>query len=139
MKPGEGTEDTRQVVTRKQMGERNWGLVTRLASERLVTTGITKGSEQEEIAEVIHEALIRSWQRFREWIDSNREFRIWQNHLRQTVEIWEKGIKDEGMLLQGRQLLQAEDYLESRKGQIEDTESTPQSNANRQGNGITKA
>ena len=37
--PGEGTEDTRRLANRAEVGEENWDLVTRLASARLVVTG----------------------------------------------------------------------------------------------------
>ena len=121
VRPGEGTEDTRQVGTKGHIGEQNWDLVNDLASKRLVTTDQVEGKEEETV-EVIHEALIRSWQRLKEWVDADRDFRIWQNHLRQTIEVWEKENRDESILLRGRQLLQAEEYLESRKEQVKDTE-----------------
>ena len=96
----------RQVSTKEQIGEQNWDLVTRLADERLVTT-------REETVEVIHEALIRSWPQLRGWVDTDRDFRIWQNRLRPTVEEWKENKQDGSMLLRGRQLLQAEEYLQS--------------------------
>ncbi len=89
VRPGEGTEDTRRVGTKKQIKEQNWDLVTRLASERLVTTNLAEDT-QEETVEVIHETLIRSWPQLREWVDTDRDFRIWQNRLRPTVEEWQK-------------------------------------------------
>ena len=121
VRPGEGTQDTRQVSNKEQIGEQIWNLVTKLASERLVITDQAEDA-QEETVEVIHEALIRSWYRLKEWVDADRDFRIWQNHLRQTAEIWGKNYEDKSILLQGRQLLQAEEYLESHKEQIKDTE-----------------
>lgn len=125
VQPGEGTADTRQVVSKKQLGEKNWQIVSRLADQRLVTTGTTTGTttsnHPEEVVEIIHETLIRSWQRLKKWVDNNREFRLWQNHLRQTIEIW-KSSSDDSMLLQGGQLLQAQKYLKSHKGQMEDAE-----------------
>ncbi|MEC4818882.1 MAG: CHAT domain-containing protein, partial [Scytonema sp. PMC 1069.18] len=39
VRPGEGTEDTRRVATRAEVGHTNWDLVQRLADERLVVTG----------------------------------------------------------------------------------------------------
>uniref|UniRef100_UPI000563F62C nSTAND1 domain-containing NTPase n=1 Tax=Planktothrix agardhii TaxID=1160 RepID=UPI000563F62C len=41
VRPGEGTEDTRRVATRAEVGEENWNLVSYLASHqaRLVVTG----------------------------------------------------------------------------------------------------
>ncbi len=121
VRPGEGTEDTRQICTKKQLGEKSWDLVARLANERLLITGtLDKEGKKEETAEVIHEALIRRWQKLRGWVDTNREFITWRNYLRHTIETWEKENKDGSMLLQGRRLEQAEEYLEKYKGQLED-------------------
>ncbi len=110
VRPGEGTEDTRQICTKKQLGQKSWDLVAELANERLLITGtLDKEGKKEETVEVIHEALIRRWQKLREWVDTNREFLTWRNHLRHTIELWEKEKKDESILLQGRRLEQAEE------------------------------
>ncbi|MDF5715846.1 MAG: hypothetical protein PUP93_18670 [Rhizonema sp. NSF051] len=77
VRPGEGTEDTKCVATRNEVGKENWGLVKRLADERLVVTGWDE-IEKIETVEIVHEALIREWRTLREWIEANREFRIWQ-------------------------------------------------------------
>ena len=118
VRPGEGTEDTRQVGTKQQIGEQNWSLVSKLATERLVTTD--KEENKEETVEVIHEALIRRWQRLREWVNDDRDFRLWQNRLRPRIEKWQEDDRDEDMLLRGKELLQAEEHLESYQQQIEE-------------------
>jgi hypothetical protein len=38
--PGRGTYDTRRVATRREVGEDNWSLVTKLANARLVVTNV---------------------------------------------------------------------------------------------------
>jgi energy-coupling factor transporter ATP-binding protein EcfA2 len=83
VRPGEGTEDTRRVATRGEVG--NWELVTFLAGEdaRLVVTGRDEQTDEKTV-EVVHEALIREWRRLRGWIDENRTFRTWQEQLRRT-------------------------------------------------------
>ena len=113
VRPGEGTEDTRQVSTKKQIGEEDWSLVKKLGSERLVT--ISHKNIGEEAVEIVHETLIWSWQRFSEWIDTSREFIIWQNNLNYRVTQWE--IENEGkyMLLGRRELPKAKEYLKSKK------------------------
>ena len=118
VRPGEGTEDTRQVGTKKQIGEQNWSLVSQLASKRLVTTDQAKSKE--ETVEVIHEALIRRWKRLRDWVDADRDFRLWQNRLRPRIDEWQEKNKDEDMLLRGRELLQAKECLDNRQEQIEE-------------------
>ena len=53
--PGEGTEDTRRLATRAEVGEENWELVQELAGEsaRLVVTGMNEATEEETV-EVVH-------------------------------------------------------------------------------------
>jgi hypothetical protein len=59
VRPGEGTEDTRRLATRTELGETDWQLVQRLADARLVVTG--QDSVGQETVEVVHEALIRGY------------------------------------------------------------------------------
>ncbi len=107
VRPGDGTEDTRQVATRAHLGEDNWDLVIRLAKARLVVTGRNDDTGQE-TAELAHEALIRHWQPLRDWINEDRRFRVWQKSLRLALQAWEKADKDEGSLLRGARLAEAE-------------------------------
>ncbi|MEH2166794.1 MAG: CHAT domain-containing protein [Nostoc sp.] len=103
--PGEGTEDTRRVATRKEVGEANWDLVQQLADARLLVTGCDETSEnKEETVEIIHEALIREWGTFRQWIQDNREFRTWQERLKPNVREWQDHQYDSGRLLQEKPL-----------------------------------
>jgi hypothetical protein len=71
--PGEGTEDSRRVATRAQVGAENWGLVHYLADKRLVVTG--QDATGKEIVEVVHEALIQRWGQLHAWMETDRAFR----------------------------------------------------------------
>ena len=121
VRPGEGTEDTRQVATREQVGLENWNLVKELADERLVVTG--RNAQNQETVEVVHEALIRHWQPLRRWIDQDRQFRIRQNRLRQAMQEWQQNNQDTGSLLRGVRLEEAETWLKAR---VEDLSSDEQ-------------
>ncbi|MCC5618609.1 hypothetical protein LC605_26675 [Nostoc sp. CHAB 5836] len=77
VRPGEGTEDTRRLATRNDVGEKNWDLVTRLADARLVVTGRDETAGKETV-EIVHETLIREWGRLHRWMESDRSFRTWQ-------------------------------------------------------------
>ncbi|MEA5598987.1 CHAT domain-containing protein [Rivularia sp. UHCC 0363] len=111
VRPGEGTEDTRRVATRKEVGNTNWDLVQKLADARLLVTGCDQNSEnKEETVEIIHEALIRQWVRFRQWIQDNREFRIWQERLKLEIRDWENNQQNPEALLQGTRLAVAADW-----------------------------
>lgn len=116
IRPGEGTEDTRQVATREQVGPDNWNLVKELADERLVVTG--RDAQGQETVEVVHEALLRLWQPLREWIKQDRQFRVWQNRLRQAEREWRQNQQDEGSLWRGARLAEAEERLKNQADKL---------------------
>ncbi len=117
VRPGEGTQDTRRVATRNEVGKENWGLVKRLADERLVVTGWDE-IEKIETVEIVHEALIREWGTLREWIEANREFRIWQERLKQEMRDWENSKQNSEALLRGTRLAVAEDWYKQRGDEL---------------------
>ncbi|TWH42322.1 CHAT domain-containing protein [Dulcicalothrix desertica] len=105
--PGEGASDTRRVATRAEVGEENWDLVTRLADARLVVTGRDEKTGLDTV-EVVHEALISSWSQLHQWMQQDRDFRHWQEQLRVAMRTWESSGFDEGALLRGKPLADAE-------------------------------
>jgi WD40 repeat protein/class 3 adenylate cyclase len=118
--PGEGTEDTRRIATRNELGAESWKLIQLLADKRLVVTG--RDATGQETAEVIHEALIQKWGKFREWMDSDRAFRLWQERLRANLKQWQESSKDEGALLAGAPLAVAQGWLAERGGELNTAE-----------------
>jgi hypothetical protein len=121
--PGEGTGDTRRIATRAEVEEENWPLVARLANERLVITSQDKATEQETV-EVIHEALIRRWQRLRNWIEEDRQFLTWRDQLQAVLHQWKRSGNDEGALLRGRLLRDAQDWKIQRPESLTEDEQT---------------
>ncbi|MBW4595678.1 MAG: CHAT domain-containing protein [Brasilonema angustatum HA4187-MV1] len=119
VRPGEGTEDTRRLATRKEVGEENWGLVSYLAGyqARLVVTGRDDKSGEDAV-EVVHEALIREWITLREWMNANRQFRVWQERLKVAMLEWKNNNHDSGALLRGVPLTVAEDWLQKRSDEM---------------------
>ncbi|WP_404790397.1 PDZ domain-containing protein [Altericista sp. CCNU0014] len=117
VRPGEGTVDTRRVATRAEIGDCNWELVTRLASDRLMVTGQDAIAKTETV-ELVHEALMREWKDLRSWIEENRDFRLWQERLRAAMQQWEKSDRDRGALLQGKPLADAENWLQHRSQEL---------------------
>ncbi|MFM6348062.1 MAG: WD40 repeat domain-containing protein, partial [Dolichospermum sp.] len=111
VRPGEGTEDTRRIAMKAELGEQSWSLVTQLADARLV---VTSRNNNQETVEVVHEALIRNWGELREWINTNRVFRTWQEQLRAAKRQWEATNQDIGSLLRGAALAEAEEELNKR-------------------------
>ncbi|GJD19179.1 WD-40 repeat-containing protein [Rivularia sp. IAM M-261] len=119
--PGSGIEDTRRVATRTEVGFKNWDLVQELATKRLLVTGRDETSGVETV-EIVHEALIREWGTFRKWIENNREFRVWQERLKQDARSWEQNHKNPNSLLHGTPLSVAEDWYKQRIDELTRTE-----------------
>ena len=121
MRPGVGTEDTRRVAIRGEIGEENWDLVQHLADKRLVVTGLDPAGLK--TVEVVHEALIQKWDELREWIEADRAFRTWQGRLRASISTWEESRRNQGALLRGVPLAEAVGWEEQRGGEISATDS----------------
>ncbi|HSH01488.1 MAG TPA: protein kinase [Anaerolineae bacterium] len=116
VRPGEGTEDTRRVSTRAELGEADWVLAKYLADARLVVIDLTPDGQ--ETVEVVHEALIRGWQQLRQWMNHDRSFRTWQERLRSAQRQWLTSNNDEGALLRGALLAEAEEWLQTRSDEL---------------------
>ena len=123
VQPGAGTEDTRRLARSSEVGKENWYLVTRLANfeARLVVTGYDQ-TAGEETVEIVHEVLIRKWEKLREWIDRDRDFRTWQERLRVQMKQWEDAKKDDEALLRGSLLRLAKDWQKKCSRKLSKTE-----------------
>lgn len=113
VRPGEGTEDTRRLATRQELGEDRWPLVCLLADDRLVVT--SRNAVGDDTVEVVHEALIRHWGKMRGWLASDRDFRSWQERLRGSLAQWQANDHEEGGLLRGAALAVARAQLQERQ------------------------
>jgi hypothetical protein len=80
-------------------------LLDKLASVRLIVKTVSENKTEIEVA---HEALIHHWERLRNWSDDNRRFLIWRQKINDRYLDWQK---NEGELLQGSYLLEAENWL----------------------------
>ncbi|MEG3860106.1 nSTAND1 domain-containing NTPase [Microcoleus sp. herbarium12] len=132
--PGQGTEDTRRLATRSEVGTDNWDVVAKLADARLVVTGSRtleatltadfqeSNSASEETVEVIHETLITKWKVLKEWIDGDRTFRTWQERLRSSMRQWKNSKNDRGALLRGSLLEEAKEKLDTHLNYLSDDE-----------------
>ncbi|WP_293365685.1 WD40 repeat domain-containing protein, partial [Microcoleus sp. CAWBG27] len=116
---GEQTENTRRLATYEQIGQANWKLVTQLADNRLVVTG---QNTRQQTAEVVHEALIRGWERLQQWMVEDRDFRQWQDRLRFGIKTWEETGRSDSALLRGALLVEAEDWLKEKPEGITDAQ-----------------
>jgi hypothetical protein len=121
VRPGEGTEDTRRLATKAELGEANWMLVKQLADDCLVVTSRSEAAQVETV-EVVHEALIRNWGELRDWMATDRAFRAWQERLRGAMAQWHETQGDEGSLLRGAALAEAEETLKERSDDLSEAE-----------------
>ncbi|MDM8567856.1 CHAT domain-containing protein [Candidatus Halobeggiatoa sp. HSG11] len=86
VRPGEGTDDVRQVATRSQVGEDNWRLAVRLAGERLVVIG--QNEDKQDTVELVHEALIRHWPLLRKWMNEDRDILRKKHKIETAAREW---------------------------------------------------
>ena len=127
VRPGEGTEDTRRLATKAELGAVNWALVKQLADARLVVTSRSEEAQVETV-EVVHEALIRNWGELRGWMVKDRVFRAWQERLRAGMYQWQQIENgdvtgwDESRLLRGTALAEAEENLKQRPEDLSEGE-----------------
>lgn len=112
VQPGQRTLDSRRSASKAEIGDDKWHLVTTLANARLLVT--SKNVEGEEIVEVIHEALIWSWERLQAWVNLDREFLTWQKQLRHDCQQWIEADQHEGALLHGFALDKAKVWYSQR-------------------------
>jgi WD40 repeat protein len=93
------------------------GLVRQLADARLLVTNRDPSTDEETI-EIIHDALIWEWGRLRQWITQQREFLLWRQRLDERLRDWQANDQDEGALLRGAQLVEAERWLSERTDRL---------------------
>jgi WD40 repeat protein len=106
---GEGTEDTRRRAALNELARQSGealqlrGVLNTLAEARLITLN-------EDSAEVSHEALIREWQRLRQWLTQDREGLLLLRHLTESAHDWEQRGHDPAELYRGARLAQAREW-----------------------------
>ncbi|CAM04110.1 WD-40 repeat-containing protein [Saccharopolyspora erythraea NRRL 2338] len=104
--PGEGTEDTKRRITRAELDSDadTHAVLDALARARLVTV-------DDDGIEITHEALIRSWSRLRQWIDTDREGLRLHRELTNATTTWQHLDHDPGALYRGAQLTITRDWV----------------------------
>ncbi|WDV50740.1 trypsin-like peptidase domain-containing protein [Streptomyces coeruleorubidus] len=65
---------------------------------------ITHGPDGEPLVDLAHEELVRAWPRLRAWLEDSRDFRQWQERLRQAMDDWKATGEETGALLRGTML-----------------------------------
>jgi hypothetical protein len=110
---GDGTHDTRrrtgleELVTSSPEPEAVDGVLAILTGARLVITDRDTASG-EEVAEVAHEALIRYWQRLRDWLEEDRQLLRLRQGVQRAASEWVASGQEESYLV----------HREERLGQV---------------------
>lgn len=116
--PGDGIEDTRRRVRREELLglHTDDGVVSRVldafGAYRLLAFDYEPVTRAPTV-EVAHEALIRRWQRLREWLHDSRDDLRTQRQLAAAVAEWHRSGHDTSFLASGARLARFEQLLDS--------------------------
>ncbi|MGI5292854.1 eIF2A-related protein [Nonomuraea polychroma] len=105
-----GTEDVGRPFARAELRAEDWPVVERLEQDRLVAVSRQDAEPRVEIA---HEALLRGWDRLREWLLDDHEFREWRHSTALLQAAWQENGRNPSLLLRGPVLARAEEMVSS--------------------------
>lgn len=112
--PGDGTEDARRRVSRAELlsmaGDPDLmdEVIDTFATYRLLSLDRDLSSNREPTVEVAHEALLREWERLREWLNESRQEIRLQRQLSTLAAEWQQAGRDASYLASGSRLEQFE-------------------------------
>ncbi|NDJ84642.1 MAG: protein kinase [Chloroflexi bacterium] len=127
---GEGTEDTRRrvsVAALRAIGTDNEAsiqFVLDLYGRYRLLTFDHDPETRDPTVEVAHEALIREWERLRNWLDENRDDVRIQQRLALAAQEWQRQNQDPSFLASGLRLQQFATLLESKNLNLNEDEVT---------------
>jgi hypothetical protein len=110
VQPGQGSPDVPRRALGAELDDDDRPMVRRLADARLLVTD--RDAAGQETVELAHAALLRGW------LDADRAFQLWQGRLRAALDAWEASGRDEGMLLRGALLAEAEAWMQERAADL---------------------
>jgi WD40 repeat protein/class 3 adenylate cyclase len=90
-------------------------VVERLTDDRLLTA-------HDSAVEVAHEALLREWPRFQEWLAEDAQGRELREHLTQSAKRWEGVDRDDAELYRGARLSATLDWAAGRERELNELE-----------------
>ncbi|WP_327731360.1 nSTAND1 domain-containing NTPase [Streptomyces sp. NBC_00487] len=124
VRPGDGglnnPVDTGRTARRTELHPDCWKAAQLLAVQRLVH--LDRASDGMETVALAHEALLEHWPALRSWVDADRDFRSWQEHVRERIARWEQSGRDHALLMRGSELKQAREQLRDRSDDIPESE-----------------
>lgn len=102
----DGAGFVRRPAPRAQLDDRQWDAAQRLAGDRARLV-VVRAQDTGQAAELAHDALVTHWRRLRGLAERDREFREWQESLRQRIARWQRGTHRADRLLAGADLRDA--------------------------------
>lgn len=87
-------------------------LVQRLIKARVLTSDHDPETHRAWV-EVAHEAVLREWDLFKQWLSNYLAFKLWRERLKVKEREWREANHDKDLLLRGSKLLVAEEYLKA--------------------------
>ncbi|MFE7354683.1 trypsin-like peptidase domain-containing protein [Streptomyces sp. NPDC057543] len=117
---GPDTSPTRRTVLRTDLSPQQWYIAERLMTTRLLMpTGEHHfGGESVEGVELAHETLVAQWDRLRDLVAADRDFRGWQEGLRRRIARWESEGRPVRRSLTGVDLREARSWRKKRGDEI---------------------
>jgi formylglycine-generating enzyme required for sulfatase activity len=114
-------KSTKRVARRDELSDDAWQLAQDLSYQRLVVTGRDPVNEVDTV-ELIHETLLTNWATLKQWLAVDHKFRAWQDQTRVLARQWMERDREEGGLLRGAFLADAEQWLTSRPEDVGQSE-----------------
>ena len=91
------------------------GILEQFIQRRLL---VSRSVDGERVIEAAHDVLFTSWERLAEWLQEDEPFLLWRRRLHAAVEEWLRTDKDEGTLLRGNPLHEAESWFTARGSEL---------------------
>ena len=123
---GEGQEDTRRRILQTELltlGDRDVveDVLDHFGRYRLLTFDRDEATRSSTV-EVAHEALIRRWERLREWLIESREDVRLERQLLHSAEVWDEAGRDKSYVMGGTRLRQFEEWAQTTTLQLNQLE-----------------
>jgi hypothetical protein len=89
-----------------------------LAEERARNSHSQPADSRTGTVEFVHEALIRHWVRFQDWLSEDRKFRLWTKRMEGKQREWEKAGRPRALLLRRIELREARGWFPTREREL---------------------
>jgi uncharacterized protein YjbI with pentapeptide repeats/energy-coupling factor transporter ATP-binding protein EcfA2 len=110
---GDTTVTTRRIATRAEISEANWReIVLPLSTERLLINDLDEKTGVETV-EIVHETLIKYWQRLQNWVAEYRDELEKIAEIETAARRWDKNNRFKQDLWQGKKLKAARQFAQN--------------------------